>query len=386
MIKKIDNSVCSVHKARFVISFNEEIYENGYVLTEAGRIKEIGRYTNNIKINAAKIIDYGDGAIMPSPVNVHTHLELSALKDKLPKDAGFKAWVKELLARRNDLSETELKNSALEGIKEILCSGSFLCGDISSLNITDDIFLKSELGGVFFREFLGETFPEKALCGYCGEKKFSYAGHAPHTTSPFLLSKLKNETKKKKLPFSIHLSESEDEIEFITTAKGEWARFLKERGIDFKNWDIPAKSPVVHLEKHGILDSETIAVHMTMGDEKDYEILKKHGVFVCICPRSNENLHKRLPDINSMINAGLTICLGTDSLASVDSLNLFDEMKFIAENFLEISPEKILEIATINGAKAIGFDEKYIPFIYIDVKEKKKLSVIEHIVTKGGSL
>nr|MBL0731695.1 amidohydrolase family protein [Desulfobacterales bacterium] len=86
----------------------------------------------------------------------------------------------------------------------------------------------------------------------------------------------------------------------------------------------------------------------------DLEILKKNGVHVCLCPRSNQNLHQRLPDIEKMLAAGIKPCLGTDSLASVDTLSIFDEMAFVAASFPQVDPADILEMATLSGAKALG--------------------------------
>jgi aminodeoxyfutalosine deaminase len=383
-----------IHRAGFVVSRLGAVYENGYVLAESGIIKEVGVYSDKIKKNAKitdpQVIDHGDGAIIPSLANVHTHLELSAFKGKLPLNSGFKNWVKNLLIQRDKASQKDMIKAADNGIKEILNSGCLLCGEISTIKITKDLLLNSKLYGVWFEEVLGEKYQEKLECETYKNKKISYAGHAPHTTSPELLFNLKNATQKANFPFSIHLCESEDEDEFIKTGKGDWALFLKERGIDFNNWNLPAKSPVVHLENSKILNSKTIAVHMITADKKDYEILKKHNVSVCLCTRSNKNIHKRLPDINSMIKAGINLCLGTDSLASVDSLNIFDEMSFIFKNFPAIAPEKIFEMASINGAKALGFEEKLgslekgkkASFFYVPIKAKNVSSVMERIVCK----
>jgi len=211
----------------------------------------------------------------------------------------------------------------------------------------------------------------------------SIAGHAPHTIAPEMLVYLKNIAQKENLPFSIHLAESEDEMEFMSTGKGKWAEFLSERGIDFSGWNLPVESPVKHLENLGILDNKTIAVHLLQTSRNDFETLARHDVCACICPRSNRNLHDRLPDIKGLLEAGLKICLGTDSLASVDSLSIFDEMAFISNAFPSILPAEILAMATVNGARALGFEDmfgsltpgKRAAFVYapVDVSSKSEL-------------
>lgn len=190
------------------------------------------------------------------------------------------------------------------------------------------------------------------------------------------------------LPFSIHLSESEAEMEFITTATGAWANFLSGRGIDFSEWGLPAASPVSYLDRIGILDDKTLVVHLLCALKKDFDLLAKRGGTVCVCPRSNKNLHGKLPDLPGMMQAGLRICLGTDSLASVSSLSLWEEMKLLAIRFPMIPPAEIWAMATVNGADALGFSDLFgkiepglIPaMLYVPVNASRPVAVLEKMV------
>ncbi|KPA16845.1 Amidohydrolase, partial [Candidatus Magnetomorum sp. HK-1] len=216
-----------------------------------------------------------------------------------------------------------------------------------------DILIQSQLNGVWFFEHFGNEIPlpiDEDLT--TGNLYFSLAGHAPHTTSPELFRELKRKSFGK--PFSIHVAESDLEMEFIKHAKGSWADFLVSREVDFSKWGLPQKSPVKHLDHIGILDKQTLIVHLLHCDDSDLSILKNRQCSVCICPRSNHNLHKRLPNIEDMIKKGLNVCLGTDSLASVNSLSIWDEMKYIWANYPNLSPKRILSMATSAGAMALG--------------------------------
>jgi len=374
-----------IHRAGWIIVDPQTIIQNGFIKVESGRITEVGQG----KINSTEhIIDHGSGVLMPAPVNVHTHLELSALKGKIPFEYGFQQWVRELLRQREAIGINALKSGAIQGIKYLKDSGCCAAGEISSLGITKELFSESGLGGVWFREFLGMDSDLEGFQNLQGLKNTSFAGHAPHTTSPKLLVKLKNITRKYHRRFSIHLAESDDETEFLTTGKGAWADFLTERGIDFSEWGLHVKSPVQYMEHIGILDENTIAVHMIHADQNDFEILHRHNVNICLCLRSNQNLHKRLPDIEGMIRAGIKPCLGTDSLASADSLNIFDEMAFISYNFRNISPAEIFAMATVNGAKALGISDdfgslipcKYSAFVYLPVNVSSRGAMFEAVV------
>jgi len=218
---------------------------------------------------------------------------------------------------------------------------------------------------------------------------FSLAGHAPHTTDPSLLQAAKNQTAARDLPFSIHLAESDAESKFIAGQKGQWKDFLRSRGIDPSSWPIGSKSPVQYLADLGVLDSSTLAVHLLNIDNQDLDILAQTKTKICLCPRSNWNLHRRYPDIGMMLEKKLAPALGSDSLASCDSLSIFDEMAFIRQNYPDIDPVKVLSMATINGAGALGIAHlagtldkgKKSAVLYMDLNVSNKTDLMEKVTT-----
>lgn len=385
----------AVHRAKWVMSDAGTIIENGFVDIEAGIIKVIGR---GLPVNTGAVIDHGPGVLMPALANVHTHLELSAFKNKLDFGGGFGNWVRQLISRRDAATEDDLLSGVHQGIREMLMSGTALVGEISTTGLTRDLVLQSELAGIWFREKLGSREDEPAEITLerdqgAGPQKCSLAGHAPHTTSPEMLIHLKNATRLKRLPFSIHVAESGDEIEFLGTGRGAWAKFLMERGIDFSSWGLPVASPVQYLDRLGLLGPDTIAVHLIRTDHRDIQILRESGTKVCLCLRSNRNLHDCLPDLKAIMQSGIEPCLGTDSLASTDSLNMFDEMAFVSSRFPSLAPERILSMATISGAAALGLDSafgslapgKIGPLFYVPVNAPTAAKLIEKLVNADFS-
>jgi len=342
-----------VHRARWVIVSPSYIIENGYVAVENGHIVGVGNSHQGLHG-----VDHGPGVLMPGLINAHLHLELSALKGKISFEKGFQAWVADLLVKRGALGESVLRSAAKDGMDHLMASGTFGIGEISTLGITRDMVERSGLSGVWFQEMLGSDIPLNDNLKDAGvDLNCSFAGHAPHTSSPLLLVHLKKRSAFKGLPFSIHVAESSHETQFIETRQGAWADFLTQRGIDFSSWPLPAASPVKYLDSLGILDPMTLAVHLLRVDNRDLDILKNKGVKTVLCPRSNFNLHKRLPNIKSFLDRGLMPGLGTDSLASNDSLTIFDEMAFVAMNYPSISPCEILAMGTVYGAAALGMDQ-----------------------------
>lgn len=339
-----------IHRAGWIVVDASTIVENGCIEVENGII--IGVYKGT---PTGKIIDHGPGVLMPPLVNAHLHLELSALKNRLPFDKGFKYWVKTLLEKRDALTQETLVKEARKAALNLKESGNLYVGEISTLGITKTIMEDSGLSGIWFHEFLGMK-RQAVHTRKQDPVSFSVAGHAPHTSSPELLSALKERSRSDNLPFSIHVAESEEESEFIRDKKGSWADFLTDRGIDWSTWDIGSKTPIAYMNDMGLLDPLTISVHVLNVNDKDMGILAQSKSKVCVCPRSNSNLHGRLPDIEKMIKYGIEPALGTDSLASCDSLNILDEMVFVKNHYPALDPEIIFSMATINGAMALGLE------------------------------
>lgn len=371
-----------IHRAGWIIPDSMSIIQNGYLEIENGRIK--GIYSG---VPREACTDHGPGVLMPPLVNTHVHLELSALKNSIPFGKGFQAWVKELLEQRAALEEEVLMLEAEKAISGLLGAGNLYVGEISTLGITKSLLEHSGLKGVFFQEFLGAVV-EKGSVQKKDGLSFSVAGHAPHTSSPDLLRALKHQSRSEGLPFSIHVAESEAESGFIFRGKGPWADFLTLRGIDYSSWDLGSKTPVAYLDGLRLLDPLTLAVHLLQVTSTDMEILARSRVKVCVCPRSNHNLHGKLPDIELMIQKGLGPALGTDSLASCESLNIWDEMAFIAHHYPGLDPRTIFSMATLNGAKALGLEHvtgtmakgKRADFIYRPMDAETDNEVFERMV------
>ena len=145
--------------------------------------------------------------------------------------------------------------------------------------------------------------------------------------------------------------------------------FMRARGQMF-NWlqrnernlsDCGLGSPVQHLARHQTLGENLLAIHVNCLARGDAALLGRHGAHVVHCPRSHDYfrhppfLRKRLT------KAGVNICLGTDSLATVrktrkqnPELSMFDEMRELAASDPKLPPAEILRMATVNGARALG--------------------------------
>jgi len=361
--------------------------ENGIVEIRSGRIVDVRSLGK--KSPQSRMVDHGGGILMPPLVNCHTHLTLSALKDRVDKSSGFLAWTKSLLNEREKVSAKEAMEATKKALLSMKRSGVGCVGEFGPRFGVRELLGDAGIQGIVWREFLGEDREVPSLSGEPGEIRESYAGHGPHTTSPILLRKLKVACKERGLPFSIHLAESKEEVDFLEKGRGPWADFLKERGIDFSKWGSLGKRPVRLAHELGLLDQDTVAVHLLQVEKGEIEILAESGVFVCLCPRSNVALHGKVPSLEDFLKAGIRPCLGTDSLASGESLSVFDELRFLAEKFPNVSPSLLLEMATINGAKALkaegsGFLERgyHGRLLYVEVEAASWKEAEEILVRK----
>jgi len=340
------------HRAGWILCGPGKWLENGVVTVFEGRVLSVERLAESGRSGAME--DHGAGVIMPALVNAHTHLTLSALAGKVPYGNGFLGWIQSLMAARRVLYRDDAVKAAEAAVFRMAASGVGLVGEFGPYLPVAGIMADAGLGGAVWLEFFGNRKRLPALPEAVGDITFSYAGHAPNTVNPDLLRHIKQRDAEEGLLYCLHLAESIEETVFLETGKGAWADFLRGLGMDFSGWKCWGKRPVELAAELGLLDEATLAVHLLQVTREDMATLAESRVNICLCPRSNANLHGRLPDIEGFLSAGMAPALGTDSLASCDSLSIFDEMHFVAERFTGLRPDQILAMGTINGARALG--------------------------------
>ena len=368
------------YKARWVYPVESPPIENGVVTVSQGKIISVG--DNRRVKDQGKLTDLGDGVIFPALINAHTHLELSALKGRLNPGLGFLPWVRGLLAIRESLTEVERLSAIQTAVKDLHRFGTIAVGDWTGSLGGDGFESPDGLVRCAFYEVIGfsdQTLtlpasltsnselrtpnselspPDSAIrIPHSAFDWLSLGAHAPHTTSPGVIISAKTWTAEHRLPLSIHVAESIEEEEFLFTGQGPWREFLQERGKGPENWAPPRQNPVAYLKSLGILDNKTQCIHLTRAVRNDLEILKDKGAQIVVCPRSNYFISRSLPLLPDMLQLNLAPALGTDSLASNQDLSLWEEMAFVHRSFPGIDPRLILEMATLNGARALDLED-----------------------------
>lgn len=334
---------------------------NGALEIRQGLISQIGPYAVIKKTSIrTKFVDLEELIILPPLTNAHVHLELSPLRLRIPPSGKFIHWVRQVIKQKALLSPEEIQKSVRKALQELWQEGVGYLGEITNSALTLEILANSPFRGYIFQEVLNfkESQPLKEIKEYTTNFRITYSAQAPYSVSPLLLQFIKAYNKKKNKTFSIHCGESPEEIEFLLTGKGPLRELLEERGQWNEGFKAPGVSSVVYLHKLGLLDEKTLLVHAVHLSEEDFELLSRYKPKICLCPRSNLYTGVGLANVPKLLEAGLELCLGTDSLASNDKLSIFDEMKTLNFFYPTLSSSKILEMGTVNGAKALSLENK----------------------------
>jgi cytosine/adenosine deaminase-related metal-dependent hydrolase len=329
---------------------------NGRVRVEDGSIVAVGAPDDPAL--AGPVRDLGPGVLTPGLVNAHCHLELSYLAGRLERSRGFVDWIEGLVAARASEEPATVRAAAAEAIHALRATGTVAVGDVSNRLAHLDLLEASPLRSVVFHELIGwdpavaEDVIARSQPRAGGRVEVRLAAHAPHSVSPALFAALV----RRGGPAAVHLAESEEESAFIARGDGAWRDFLDRRGVGHVAFDPAGRTPARHLHELGVLRRGLLAAHCVHLDADDLGLLAGAGVSVVVCPRSNRNLGVGLPPVESMLQAGIRLCLGTDSLASVDSLDLVDDMVALHRERPALDPRVIVEMATVRGAEALGLD------------------------------
>jgi cytosine/adenosine deaminase-related metal-dependent hydrolase len=188
----------------------------------------------------------------------------------------------------------------------------------------------------------------------------SLAAHAPHTVAPLVLRAIRGALERDPFaPCSVHLSESIEEVEFIRTGGGPWRQLLEDAGAWNAAWSAPGVSPVQFLDESGFLDKRVLAVHGVQMTPDDLSRMAARGTTLVTCPRSNGHTGAGAPPIEDFYASGVRVAIGTDSLASAPDLSVFAELATLRALAPSVSASSLLASATIEGARALGFDADY---------------------------
>ncbi len=358
-------------RARTILPVSQPPIENGAIVISGNKIRAVGSWEDLKSELDEKILDLGEVILLPGLVNAHCHLDYTDMAGELPPPKTFTDWIPLITAAKTNWSYSEYAHSWLHGAHQLLKTGTTTVADIEAMpDLLPEVWDATPLRVFSFLEMTGIRAKRdpKEILREAVEKidslsharcSASLSPHAPYSTLPELLRLTAGLARKKKWRITTHIAESEEEFEMFTRARGKMFDWLKRNERD--NSDCGLGSPVKHLARQKMLGENLIAAHVNLLAHGDAKLLGKHRVHVVHCPRSH-TYFRHPPFLRERLaNAGVNLCLGTDSLATTrkigkqkPELNMFEEMRLLAASDKSISPQEILQMATINGAHALG--------------------------------
>ncbi|MDD5589975.1 MAG: amidohydrolase [Candidatus Portnoybacteria bacterium] len=343
---------------------NRRVIKDGAVLFEGETIKAIGQ-TKKVESlikgkKLEKIIEAKGKVVMPGLVNAHTHLAMTLLRglaDDLPLEEW---WFKKIFSAESKFTRRHVFLGSLLGGLEMIKSGTtcfvdFYYFEDEVASAVKELGLRANLGvGILDLEtFAFKNSPESFVQFFELAERFrndnliriSLAPHMFQTTSRETYKKAKKAAGRFNCIMQTHLAETKAEVDFCRKKYG--------------------KTPAQILDKEKILDGKTLLAHGCHLDEKDIKILGKNKVSVAHCPVSNMKLASGVMPLARLEKAGVCLALGTDGSCSNNSLDMFGEMKFAAllqKSFFGdpalADSQRVLDMATINGARALGLEKE----------------------------
>jgi aminodeoxyfutalosine deaminase len=383
--------------ASYVFTLTGSALKNGIVVVdEKGIIVDIIDTEGNI--GESEGLEHYAGIICPGFVNAHCHLELSGLKGKIEPALKLPGFLKEIFFQRNQ--HKELQELAIrQADRYMFLNGIVAVGDISNSTITLETKEKSPIYYHTFIECFG-FMPEKAPRAFeyaqfvsylfdSSKLPYSIVPHSVYSTSTELWDLIIRNITTPNGVQSVHHAESDEEELMLKHKKGALLKHYTDHlKMDITNWNPPNIGSTRFIINNFAPEQSLMLVHNTyLTNENIIELAKgrnKLNTFLVTCPKSNLFIERKLPDYSLWKKLGFPICIGTDSLASNNSLSILEEMKTISQfNPENICLEDLLQWACINGAKALKIDDK---FGTIEIGKKPGLNLITSLDLKKLSL
>ncbi|HEX3248631.1 MAG TPA: amidohydrolase family protein, partial [Pyrinomonadaceae bacterium] len=357
----------TIYAARWLLPDSAAAIENGAVAVEGSRIAGVGPEAEIVAtFPTARIESLGEAVILPGLKNIHTHLELTALRGYLEKEENdFFAWLRKLtIARLERMTPDDIRVSATWGACEAVRAGITYVADASDSGLLSMLALQEVgLRGVVFQESFGpdprlvqenvEQLKIKLGELRARESELVRAGvspHAPYTVCAAQLELIAELAQTEDLMLMMHAAESEAEKLLLREGRGVFAEGLARRSIE---WKTPGMSTIQYLKQVGILETQPQLAHCITVDDDDIETLRETHCTVAHCPKSNAKLgHGRAP-LAKFIDARIPVGLGSDSVASNNTCDILEEARFATllsrASGGHISAEQILAAATFGG-------------------------------------
>ncbi len=309
-----------------------------------------------------KVLELPGMALLPGFVNAHTHLEFTDPSFVRPRYPGFVAWLNAISAWKAERPARATAESLARGVGECLAHGTVAVGDHYGAAAPPRALLQSPLEGIVFHECIGlddsKAAPVMARMKRRARRfqntalRFGIAPHAPYSVSQSILKRIVEETASADIPISMHIAESKAEVDACRCGEGALSRWI--RGKTGRDTALAGIDLFAYLRGSGLFAHRMVAVHMNLASSQDLKHLPSSRVCVITCPKSHEYFAHPPFALEMFLRKHYCVAMGTDSLASNDALNMFEELRMARRLYPRVPLERLWDMATINGARALG--------------------------------
>jgi aminodeoxyfutalosine deaminase len=364
-------------RAKVIVTMDGAPIENGAVVVSGDHIVDVGKFAEiNRKPSTEEVVDLGEQALLPGLINAHCHLDYTCLRGKIPRRKSFVDWIRAINAEKAKLSPNDYIASITEGFAEAKRFGTTTIANLTAFpELASRI--KATIRTWWFAELIDVRDPGRAkeIVDLAVEKlksaeHWGLAPHAPFTASANLYRHCEKIARRENILLTTHLAESREDMSMFRDGAGALYDFLKGIGRDMgdcgnetplKRFDLigrggsPNRSEPDWRLRAIEVNRPYLVVHLNELAQSDFDLLASSSKKCSIvhCPRSHHYFEHSPFQFHKLRELGFNICLGTDSLASNDDLSLFGEMRALQKKFPGVSPEEILKMVTLNGARAL---------------------------------
>lgn len=303
-------------------------------------------------------LDLSDCVLVPGLINAHAHLELGGLQGLLPSDQGFGPWVGALMRERAERTLDDLSADAERGLSAALRAGVTAIGDIASTRALEALIDKGSTRPRphvrLYREALDAWDPARTAAAlervrepWPQDAHLSpgVSPHAPFTVSRALMAALA--TEHPNTPKAMHWAETAEEVEWLATGTGVWRDVLGAA---------PMMSGLDLAAEAGLLNAQLTLVHANVVTRAELERVAAVGASIVHCPGTHAFFGRSVEALQLFTTPGLALAVGTDSLASNDTLDLVAELRRMADYPFGLGPLALFEMATLGGARALSLE------------------------------
>ncbi len=367
--------MATLYRAEWVLPVCSPAIRNGAVLVnDHGKIAAVGPVAAVDAPEGVEIMDLGASALMPGLINVHAHPELAMFRGAL-ENLPFRGWILRLVgAKRASLRDEDYLAAARWTMIEAARAGITTLGATESSGAAVRALKESGLRGIVYQEVFGPSTDQVGQSmeglrdavdelrgGESDRVRVGISPHAPYTVSDALFREAAAFATSEGLPLAIHIAESAAERALVTAGEGDFAPGLQAREIDTP---VRGRSPVEMLARLGVLDARPLLIHCRDVDGEDIRLIADSGSTVAHCPIANAKLGHGIAPYLGLLESGVVVGLGTDSVASNNRMDLLEEARFAALLHSAdarrpdlLAAEDLMRLCTLEGARALGMED-----------------------------